>query len=229
MLKTDDVDQHPPWHPFELNSELTLQSIVKDGYRFAGMPCGQVQYIKNMGNTTIQYEVEVDCSSYEGKYDPHESLIEEDTIPPSKYEPTSKEIAERRKKYLIWKKEMIANHYYPWNINDIKDCYQNIWARFFTLNLGETVDRNFIKSYVRENGGRILNSSDNWDLQNGGTFFVEHVESNLYFQCSIEKSHPDERLWELRIVRTIPKLDQKKILKEKIWKEKKAAFYDWQN
>jgi hypothetical protein len=47
----------PSNNPFILSPNLTLKSLINDGYRFLSMPCAQVQYSKTFGDTTIQYEV----------------------------------------------------------------------------------------------------------------------------------------------------------------------------
>jgi len=58
----------PPWHPFELRSDLTLDDLVADGYRFSDMPCGMLHFSKTIGDTTIRYYVEFDCEYYKGTY-----------------------------------------------------------------------------------------------------------------------------------------------------------------
>lgn len=210
LLKPEQVDRTPPWHPFELNSELTLESIVEDGYRFVAMPCGQVQYLKQVGDTSIQYEVEVDCNKYVKKFRAEPEFNGED-IP----EDTATDSSKKAQGI----EEVVAeNKYYPWYPEEIKGCYQNINWRVFTISLGPKIDTLALRKYIEQNGGYIMESTENWNSPKGGSFMVHHFESKLYFHCTVrnENIHQSEEVnWQFRITRHIPHLDQKSIMKEK--------------
>ena len=226
FLKEDKVDRIPFWHPFELNSELTLESIVENGYRFAFMPCGQVQYTKQIGDTIIQYEVEIDCNKYNGKYQRSTTYFEEeDVLENTPIEEESKDA----KVTKTMEEEVAENKCYPWNRKEINDCYQNINYRVFTISLGATIDSLFIRDYVSRNGGYILSSTEKWDTKNGGSFMVSYDESGLFFYCNLKTENyydTEEPNWQLEIVSSIPKLNQKAILQEKQWQEKKNKYFD---
>lgn len=218
--KTDDIDNSPPWHPFKLNSHLTLKSIVENGYRFGSSPCGFVQYQKQIADTIIQYEVTVDCKDYNGNYDPLKVS--------SKYNKNRKAIPNQK---LKSREEMIAeNKYYPWNPNEIESCYQSIKWRLFTINLGNEIDVVAIREYISKKGGTIISSTENWSGENGGNFMVYSNESNLYFFCSINKCYEfsKDKNWCLQINTSIPILDPKLKAKEKQYELKRNKYYNYE-
>ncbi|MGB1042153.1 MAG: hypothetical protein ACPGU6_02070 [Tenacibaculum sp.] len=225
FLKTENIDRKPPWHPFKLNSNLTLKSIVKDGYRFDSSPCGQVQYIKQIADTIIQYEVGIDCKDYKGKHTPNMFPIDEseDEIESEK---------ENNSKTKTLEQIIAKNKYHPWNIKDIKNCYQKINWRVYTIDLGKKIDSLSIKNFINNKGGTIIHLEKKWNTKKGGDFMVLHRDSNLYFHCSIDKKNYDgfkRENWCFQIIRTIPFLDQKLINKEKKQKLKRDNYYDIEN
>lgn len=226
LLKSDEVDRTPPWHPFKLNSELTLESVVKDGYRFASIPCGQVQYTKQIGDTIIQYEVEVDCMEYKGQYQPFtEDLPDEEIVTLNSSE---EEELKSDKQKDTWEEERVLNKYFPWNLNEINDCYQKINWRVFTISLGTAIDSSFVRNYVQNKGGYIMESTGKWNSYSGGSFMVNYHDSNLYFFCTISNENyndSENANWLFQIVRYIPQLDNKSIMKEKEWQKKKEKYY----
>jgi len=150
FFKKNKIDRTPPWHPFKLNSHLNLKSIVENGYKFDSSPCGQVQYTKQIADTIIQYEVGIDCNDYKGHYDSSNlgiDIKEEDE--------NSLDLEEViLKKELKTMEEMISeNKYYPWKINEIKNCFQQIKWRVFTIDLGNKIDSLSLKKYIYNKGG----------------------------------------------------------------------------
>jgi hypothetical protein len=52
-----EADSTPHWKPFEINSNVTLESLVQDGYRCVSMDCGYVYFGKSIGDTIISYYI----------------------------------------------------------------------------------------------------------------------------------------------------------------------------
>ena len=211
-LKATEVDRSPPWHPFQLNSELTLESIVEEGYRFTGAPCGQVQFDKQVGNTTIQYEVELDCLPNNGALLFLERLSKSNNHETQEIE----EVVSR------------DDPYYPYTSKEVKRCPSAINWRYFKLNLGSKIDSSFIRSYVSNNGGRILEYTEQWNATNGGRFMVYHKESELYFDCSLSDHRArenDEPKWVLSIYSHIPAINQRLIKKREDREAKIRAYH----
>jgi len=228
FFKSDDIDRTPPWHPFELNSELTLESIVEDGYKFGAMPCGQVQYYKEVGDTYIQYEVEVDCESYDGHYERDLKLIDEEIVSIEEPRDSIEAIKYANESKSAWEEEIAANKYYPWNIDEIDNCYQKVNWRYFSKSLGHKIDSLELRDYVRSNGGFVMATANDWNASSGGAFMVSHSDSELYFQCFISNENFDEvgpPEWKLSIVGRIPALNQEVINNERIRQAKKDEFY----
>ncbi len=212
LFRPEAIDRIPPWHPFQLNSDLTLGSIVDDGYRFASMPCGQVQYTKPLGDTIIQYEVEVDCRSYHGKHEPNFEFGGDEVIPDlNEGERTQEEIEQEKLSARNWEAAVKSNAYYPWTPNEIEGCYQNINWRVFTIVLGQTIDSLFIEDYIRSKDGVVNEHLSDWNARDGGNIVVYYPATSIYFQCSLSRdwSSEESEQWEFRIVRTIPDLDQR--------------------
>jgi len=232
------VDRTPPWHPFELNSNINLKSLVEEGYRCFAIPCGQAQFIKTIGDTMIQYDVSsIDCNTYEGNYDPSlfeleelnldtTLLIEEDTL-------TKSEIILSDSAYYFadlefWKKIHKENPYYPYEIDEIEDCYQGINWRIFQFYMKD-IDSSWVVNYIKNNGGHIIENYQNWNSSDGGEFLVYHNDSDLYFRCWINKNESftwdDTKNWDFTIVRTIPHLDQQRQNLEKSREEKQLRYH----
>ncbi len=222
FFNTEKVNRIPPWHPFKLNSNLTLKSIVKDGYRFDSSPCGQVQYIKQIADTVIQYQVGIDCFDYKGVYE-HSMILgieEDEDLESSKTKIISQEKPKTRE-------EMIAeNKYYPWNIETTKNCYQKIDWRVFYFSLGAKIDSLFIKKYIENKGGNIVRSTERWNSKEGGSFMVYNPENNLYFLCDLTNNKTDSLdSYDFSITRYIPNLDQKLTAKDKEQQIKRDTYY----
>ncbi|MFK7758240.1 MAG: hypothetical protein AB8B53_15020 [Flavobacteriales bacterium] len=209
-------NQIPPWHPFELNSNLTLESLVEDGYRFSSMPCGQVQYVKQLGDTTIQYEVTIDCNDYSEA--PDQTKESKFTQP--------KGFADYRGD-LTWEQALKANPYYPWDLAKIKDCYERVHWRIFSLNLGQSIDSLLILNYVKKYGAYMDSSMENWNSKEGGSFMAFHTDSELYFKCSIIFTDYEykEPSWQFQIVTKIPHLSHSNREKEEQYQSKRKAHW----
>lgn len=234
------VDRTPIWHPFELNSNIDLKSLVKEGYRCMGRPCGQAQFVKINGDTSIQYDINgIDCNSYSGHFDPDEleyELEEKELIPITNYkqdsaiteneEPLS-DSARDEKKISMWKEFYSENPYYPYDSNKIDDCYQNISFRVYRIYM-KSIDSNKIVQFINENDG-IIGTFQDWNTRDGGKFLVFHSPSSLFFICTITKSElfnwKEDRNWEFKIERFIPYLDQQAKLRAiEHWKKKRAYY-----
>jgi len=224
FFSKDKTDKTPPFHPFKLNSNLNLESIVENGYKFSSMPCGQVQYTKQIADTIIQYEVGIDCNEYKGNYKIEMSDIYEEV------ELSDSTTIVTSTKKIPTREEMISeNKYYPWEINEIKNCYQKINWRVFTINLGAKIDSSSIEDFIYKKGGNIKELPKKWNSRDGGNFISYHSESRLYFFCSLvneRNNDSEENNWQFRIIRDIPNLDQKSIIKEKEWKKKRNNYYE---
>ena len=216
--KSENIDRTAYWHPFELNSNLNLKSIVKDGYKFASMPCGQVQYTKQIADTIIQYEVGIDCDKYEGKYEmimyPEEEEIEEETELKTKYISKTRE------------EKIAENKYYPWKLNEIKDCYQEINWRVYSVDFGKSLDLQKVRDFIYKKGGNIVN--ENWNKEVGGSAIVYYQNNSLYFSISLSKQEFTEsnKTWVFNIIKTIPFLDAEKKRKNIEQREKRNKYYE---
>lgn len=241
LFEAENIDRTPPWHPFELNSELTLESIVQNGYRFSSFPCGQVQYSKEIGDTYIQYEVEVDCKSYDGHYDyEYLELVDEsdsslvivdlELDESELYKDTDSIESElnREQDYKNWQEEITNNQYYPWDLNEIKDCYQKISWRYFARSLGSEIDSLGLIEYIESNDGYVITSTNDWNTTLGGSFMVRYDKTELYFRCFIGKesnAETEEPQWSLDITSRIPQLNQKAINEQQDRRAKIQEYY----
>ncbi len=226
FFSSDDVDRSPPWHPFELNSELTLESIVKAGHKFKGMPCGQVQYFKEIGDTYIQYEVEVDCNTYNGHYESDYDLAVEEFGTLVKDSIKNEGKSDKNEKPR--EEEIVSNKYYPWNIDEIKNCYQKVNWRYFSKSLGQSIDSLDLIDFIESNGGSVLTTARDWNSKKGGAFVVHHSESDLYFHCLVRKENFEKQgqpIWNLSIARRIPPLNQEVIKAERDRQQKVDKYY----
>jgi hypothetical protein len=234
------IDTSPPWHPFELNSNIDLKSLVEEGYRCYSTPCGQAQFIKIVGDTMIQYDVSsIDCNTYEGRYDPsiyeleYEEIIQ-DTISSSNSDASSKsetvltDSANHFSGLEIWKERHKKNPYYPYDIEEVEDCYQGIDWRVFQISMNN-IDSIRIVDYIRKKGGFVITEYQNWNSSAGGDFLVYHDNTDLYFRCSISKDEyytlDSTKNWTFTIVRSIPHLDQQRQKLEKQREEKRFQYY----
>ncbi|WP_299137019.1 hypothetical protein [uncultured Tenacibaculum sp.] len=222
FFKKDKIDRIPPWHPFKLNSNLNLKSIVENGYKFDSSPCGQVQYTKQIADTIIQYEVGIDCNDYKGQYD-YSSTLGIDIEEEDENSQNSKEVITSKENFKTIEEMISENKYYPWNIKEINNCFQQIKWRVFTIKLGKKIDSLSLKKFIYRKGGRVINLTKVWNSKNGGSFMVYHTESNLYFLCSL--SYREDN-WEFKIIRTIPFLDQKLIKEDKEYRIKRDNYFN---
>jgi hypothetical protein len=216
--KSENIDRTAYWHPFELNSNLNLKSIVENGYKFSSMPCGQVQYTKQIADTIIQYEVEIDCKEYKGKY-VREIYNEEVEI---------KEVSESNSSNTIktWEEEIAENKYYPWELNEIKDCYQEINWRIYTVNFGKNLDLEKVRDFIFKKGGNII--MENWNMESGGNAIVYYRDNSLYFSVNLSKEEftDNNKTWVFQIIKTIPYLDSEKKRKNTEQQKKRDKYYE---
>ncbi|MGD1847208.1 MAG: hypothetical protein ACFB10_17595 [Salibacteraceae bacterium] len=198
LQRPNTVDRSPHWHPFEVNSALTLEALVEDGYRFAAAPCGQVQFIKTVGDNSIQYEVEITCP-IEAEISSCDKVSEEKTL-----------------------EETIAkNPYYPFCINDIQGCKEIISWRLYHLKLGKTIDSLKIIQLVESFGGYVRSIGNGWTTATGGNVLVYYAPNELLFYCLIQKEYevdslgnPIDSTFVFSIADRIPNLAPKPIIVE---------------
>jgi len=216
--KSENIDRTAYWHPFELNSNLNLRSIVSDGYKFASMPCGQVQYTKQIADTIIQYEVEIDCKKYKGKY--KREFFTEEVEMEDFSESNSNNTVE------TWEEEIAKNKYYPWKLNEIKNCYQEINWRIYTVNFGENLDLEKVRDFIYEKDGNII--MENWNKETGGDAIVYYRDNSIYFSVNISKEEftKNNKTWVFKIKRTIPYLDSEKKRKNTEQQKKRDKYYE---
>ena len=216
--KSENIDRTAYWHPFELNSNLNLKSIVENGYKFSSMPCGQVQYTKQIADTIIQYEVQIDCKEYKGKY-VREIYNEEVEI---------KEVSESNSSntFKTWEEEIAENKYYPWELNEIKDCYQEINWRTYTVNFGKNLDLEKVRDFIFKKGGNII--MENWNKDSGGNAIVYYRDNSLYFSVNLSKQEftDNNKTWVFQIIKTIPYLDSEKKRKNTEQQKKRDKYYE---
>lgn len=219
----------PPWHPFEVRSDLRLDDLVADGYRFSDMPCGMLHFAKTLGDTTIRYYVDIDCEDYSGKYEPpvfsEMELVDEEVIPPSEADTSyvdTTTVAETDQ----WERERSEDPYWPLSTRDLRGCYQRVsWRNYwFTM---ETIDSLAIRQFVENHGGYLF--AEHWDRSAGGEFLVRNNSNELTFHCRIER-HRDANgnflPWQFVMNTHIPFLDQARYEEHLERERRRAAFYD---
>jgi hypothetical protein len=216
----------PPWHPFEVRSDLRLDDLVADGYRFWDMPCGMVHFSKTIGDTTIRYGINISCETYEGKYvrEPLElSDYLEDSVEPSDSAAAEEEATRSAK---LWELQRLREPYWPFDPDSVRNCYQtNTWRHYwFTM---ETIDSLAIRQFVENHGGFLF--AEHWNSTTGGEFMVGTTTNHLTFSCSIERDHDHEGNylpWEFVMITKIPFLDQARYEEDLERDRRRAAFYD---
>ena len=218
FLKPENIDRTAYWHPFELNSNLNLKSIVKDGYKFKDMPCGQVQYVKQIADTIIQYEVKIDCKRYKGKYKPE--IFTDEVKVDDISESNSNNAFKTREE------EIAKNKYYPWKLNEIKDCYQKINWRVYSVNLGKNLDLKKVRNFIFKKGGDLI--MEDWNNNTGGNAIAYYRENSIYFQVNISKDvfKNKGKTWVFKIIRTIPYLDFEQKQKNDEQQKKREKYYE---
>lgn len=212
QVSSKEIDRKPPWQPFELNPNLTLKSLVDEGYKFAGMPCRQVQYIKEIGDTIIQYEMEVDCNNYSRNFRGLNIWLEENVYP------KAKEIEE-------------DDPFYPFDYQRIKNCYQKINARWYHFKIDKP-DREAIQKFVESRSCGVVSETENWNADGSGSFMVYNRKNALYFHCIVAQKDNLNKLkekpyWQFSISSTIPFLDTERIHSEEERKTKRDEYWDW--
>ncbi|MEZ4757741.1 MAG: hypothetical protein R2817_13005 [Flavobacteriales bacterium] len=207
----------PPWHPFEMHSDLTLDDLVAAGYRFSDMPCGMVHFSKTMGDTTIRYYVNIDCRSCVGKYEEQplelDQVVQEELIPGEAIDSVAQE-REAERAAQAWELEKAQNPYWPFERNEVRSCYQDLRTRGYTFSM-ETIDSLAIRSFVERNGGYM--QLEQWNCSTGGQFIVLYPQTGCLTLCSIlrymdKDGHPLP--WEFTIWNTVPLLDRARMDEE---------------
>lgn len=231
----------PPWHPFELRSDLTLDDLVADGYRVSDMPCGMVHFSKTIGDTTIRYWVNIDCEDYRGKHNPQlafDMFLEEEVIPsaeeitPSVDETTGSgkvldpktEQPANKDTRSPWHEEVALDPYWPFDRNAARKCYQHISWRHYWFTM-ETIDSMAVKYFANRYGS--FTYDEQWNCSDGGSFKVGNPLNNLSFQCMIHKVDQYDTTnsgWQLTMINDIPFLDQYRYEKHLEWERKRIRY-----
>jgi hypothetical protein len=150
----------PPWHPFEVRSDLRLDDLVADGYRFSDMPCGMVHFSKTIGDTTIRYYVDIDCKDYTDKHETR-GIHGLNMIPPMGTD-TSEQ-------------QPVKDPHWPFDAREVRGCYQHIYWRHYWFSM-ETIDSLAIRQFVWDKGGHLF--AEHWNSTTGGEFMVENNTTN---------------------------------------------------
>ncbi|UTW62975.1 hypothetical protein KFE98_02105 [bacterium SCSIO 12741] len=224
-----EIDREPYWHPFELNPNLNLKALVDDGYRCVSMPCGQPQFVKTIGDTSIQYDVSsLTCSNQ--YYDLVERLLEQEreefnseflsdfveidpaqdtveSIDTNKVDPENP-----------FAQEISKNPYFPYIYDDIKDCEYDIHWRVFSFKM-DSLDSLGVADYIRSKGGYPFRANP-WSPDEGGIFWAHFAKTGIYFRCHVvpEYNYEMDSIlgYEFQIIREIPLLDRNRLVaKEK--------------
>lgn len=229
---SEEKDPIPPFHPFEVRSDLTLESLVSDGYRLSGTPCGQPIFSKTIGDTTISYDLSrIDCKSYEGKHEREPLYLEEIEMSVDTAKSVQNEIEiEPQPKEPWFQKYVDANPYYPFDPDSIKNCFSDIRWRGFQMGL-VNLDSNEIISMLKSYDGTITESD--WNTKIGGIITVYYEPLDIIFLCSIRPKEQDEIYneseiynWFFEIRSAIPMLDHERIEEDRKRKIKIQEFYD---
>lgn len=202
----------PPWHPFEVRSDLTLDDLVADGYRLSDMPCGMVHFAKTLGDTTIRYWINIDCTDYSGKYiepeRPDLEFIEEEIVPLDASADTISSETKQIPESNPWMLQSQEDPYWPFDADEVRGCHQHLNVRYYSFTM-ETIDSLAIRLWVEQHGGIMY--SEDWTCSIGGYFIVKHLMNNLLFDCSISRERDQEGNflpWKFKITTDIPFLDQ---------------------
>lgn len=220
----------PPWHPFELRADLTLDDLVADGYRLSDMPCGMVHFAKTVGDTTIRYWVNIDCEDYSGKYvQPSLTELElnqeELLAQPADPLDSSSIDAQRSPAPDPWELQRQQDPYWPFDAEEVRQCYQHFYWRHYWFTMA-SIDSSAILRFVRQHGGLIY--AEDWNCSSGGRFSVTNLNNNLVFDCSISR---DQELdgnylpWKLTLITGIPFLDQERYEAHLEREKRKAEYY----
>jgi len=236
------VDRTPTFHPFEVNPNLTLESLVENGYSCYSMPCGMIIFGKWQGDTLISYQIDVDCQDYSGSWEEEQwqllelELEEEEMIPqavaeedtnaieipepdtPVTYNPHMSQFAE----------DVAENPYYPFELNEIKGCYQEVLSRSYSFDT-DTIDSTALVGFIERYGGRVIDYNLEKNTHRGGSITVYHEKNDLYFVCRLYDNRYDEDSlsprWSFAIISDIPLLDVARMKKKEAWETKKRRYY----
>ena len=215
----------PPWHPFEVRSDLRLDDLVADGYRFSDMPCGMVHFSKTIGDTTIRYGINISCETYEGRYvrDPLELSDDlEESVEPTD---SAQAEAEATRSAMLWELQRLREPYWPFDPDSVRNCYQtNTWRHYWFAM--ETIDSLAIRQFVLDKGGHLF--AEHWNSTTGGEFMVENNTTNLIFTCWISPDRDEvskNGKWQFTIVTEIPYLDHARY-EEDLERQRQIEAYD---
>ncbi len=220
----------PPWHPFELRSDLTLDDLVADGYRFSDMPCGMVHFAKTIGDTTIRYHINIDCERYKGKHVERLAydlvLVEEEELI-FRDEPadTASQVAAAPAAPDPRELERQQDPYWPIDAKDARRCHQDLSWRHYWFTM-ETIDSLAIRRWVEQHGGYMY--SEDWNCSTGGDFIVVHLKNNLLFNARIDRDHDQDGNflpWELTMTTSIPFLDHERYEAHLEREKRKDRYY----
>ncbi|MBK8227042.1 MAG: hypothetical protein IPK70_07685 [Flavobacteriales bacterium] len=200
----------PPWHPFELRSDLTLDDLVADGYRVSDMPCGMIHFAKTLGDTTIRYYVDVDCVNWSNPREARQALnpevVEEELVEIVPSSDTGSARVSEINWVEEWSKHSAENPYWPFDGDMVRGCHQEILWRHYWFTM-DVIDSLAVRRFVAQHEGWMYN--EQWDCEQGGVFMVGHA-SRLDFACRIHRNFDvDSNVlpWRFEITTSIPFLD----------------------
>ena len=113
------VSRDPIWHPFGLNSDVTFESLVENGYTYDNNQCRQLVYAKKEKDTLIAYGIYID-NSLEEEIGGNETDL-----------------------------EMKENPYYPYDFDKTSNRYQSIRYKSYQFKIGDSIDLERIRRFVR--------------------------------------------------------------------------------
>ena len=219
----------PPWHPFELRCDLTLDDLVADGYRVSDMPCGMVHFSKSVGDTTIRYWINIQCETYEGKYEPQELVFlesdESEVIPSLDQVPDTSRVEQSTNPVNFWGEEAALDPYWPFDADGVRKCYQHHYWRHYWFTMA-AIDSMSIRRFVERHGGDII--FEQWNCTVGGQLVVHYSPSNLTFVCKLgheQDQHGQYLPWEFEMITSIPFIDHTRYEEHLKRERKRAVFY----
>lgn len=205
--KNISLPSAPTWHPFKVDKNLTLDQLVKDGYRLQSMIGGMPQFYKQIGDTTILYDLSnLDCYfkyNNEGEliYNPLPEnnptyAIEEEEITPKENvsskihieanSPTSDTLVNTYQHSAEqWRLQSTANPYFPWDKDSIRDCFQGISYSQYSITLKD-IDSSEIVQFIERFDG-IIQDSSNWNTQQGEIIYVLYPPVGKVYPVRVEK------------------------------------------
>jgi hypothetical protein len=111
-------------------------------------------------------------------------------------------------------------------LNEIKNCYQEINWRIYTVNFGKNLDLEKVREFIYEKNGNII--MENWNKETGGNAIVYYRDNSLYFSVNISKEEfmENNKTWVFKIIKTIPYLDSEKKRKSTEQQKKRDKYYE---